>query len=125
MEGLINKAKSSWQKMKERGLKMEECILRNKDDQITQYKVLKEMENKYQLAIKFFTETKNEEQLNIAYKEIELFMQTYENFLFYYSFDPQNIAIKYYEALSEESKNLLKDEKHHCVDKRIQKQDCR
>jgi len=37
-------------------------------------------------------------------------MQTYENFLFHYSFDPQNIAIKYYELLSEESKNLLKDE---------------
>ena len=62
------------------------------------------MENKYQLAIKFFTETKNEEQLNIAYKEIEQFMQTYENFLFYYSFDPQNIATKYYDSLSEESK---------------------
>jgi len=54
---------------------------------------------------------KNEEQLNIAYKEIETFMQTYENFLFYYSFDPQNIATKYYDALSEESKSLLKDEK--------------
>jgi len=110
MEGLINNAKFSTEKMKERGLKMEDCILRNTDDQITQYKVLKEMETKYQLAIKFFTETKNEEQLTVAYKEIELFMQTYENFLFYYSFDPKNIADKYYEALSEESKNLLKQE---------------
>jgi len=73
MEGLINKAKFSLAKMKERGLKMEECILSNSDDQITQFKVLKEMENKYQLAIKFFTETKNEEQLVIAYKEIEIF----------------------------------------------------
>ena len=62
------------------------------------------MEHKYQLAIKFFTETKNEEQLNIAYKEIEGFMQTYENFLFYYTFDPKNIAEKYYNALTEESK---------------------
>jgi len=30
--------------------------------------------------------------------------------LFYYSFEPKNIADKYYEALSEESKNLLKEE---------------
>lgn len=62
------------------------------------------MENKYHLAIKFFTETKNQEQLIIAYKEIESFMQTYENFLFYYNFDPKNIATKYYDALSEESR---------------------
>jgi len=58
MEGLINKAKYSLGKMKERGLTMEECLLSRTDDQITQFKVLKEMENKYQLAIKFFTETK-------------------------------------------------------------------
>jgi len=110
MEGLISKAKYSLTKMKERGLNIKECIFNNKEDQGTQFKVLKEMESKYHLAIKFFTETKNEEQLNIAYKEIELFMQTYENFLFYYTFDPKNIASKYYDALSEESKTLLKDE---------------
>jgi len=110
MEGIISKAKFSMQKMKERGLKLDECILRHTDDQKTQFKVLKEMENKYQLAIKFFTETKNEEQLIIAYKEIEMFMQTYENFIFYYAFDPKNINAKYYDALSEESKTLLKDE---------------
>lgn len=62
------------------------------------------MEHKYRLAIKFFTETKNEEQLNIAYKEIDNFMQTYENFLFYFTFDSENINQKYYDGLSEAHK---------------------
>lgn len=62
------------------------------------------MENKYHLAIKFFTETKNEEQLNIAYKEIENFMQTYENFLFYNCFEPTRVNLEYYDSLSIESK---------------------
>lgn len=59
------------------------------------------METKYKLATKFFTETKNEEQLIIAEKEIDSFMSTYENFLFYYSFDPLNIPGKHYNTLSE------------------------
>ena len=62
------------------------------------------MENKYRLAIKFFTETKNEEQLSIAYKEIELFRETYESFLFYFAFDGKNIEKKHYDMLSEENK---------------------
>lgn len=62
------------------------------------------MESKYHSAIKFFTETKNEEQLNIAYKEIENFMETYENFLFYYTFNPNNINNQYYESLSQDVK---------------------
>ncbi len=62
------------------------------------------MEIKYRLATKFFTETKNEEQLIIAEKEIDTFMSTYENFLFYYSFNPENIPEKYYNSLTEAHK---------------------
>ena len=62
------------------------------------------MENKYRLAIKFFTETKNEEQLEIAYKEIDKFMETYENFLSYYKFDPKNVSEEILSKLSEENK---------------------
>ena len=62
------------------------------------------MENKYQLAIKFFTETKNEEELGKAYIEIETFMQTFEQFLFYYCFDPTDIDTIYLDSLSNESK---------------------
>jgi len=42
--------------------------------------------------------------LNIAEKEIDTFMSTYENFLFYYSFDPLNIPEKYFNTLSEAHK---------------------
>ena len=62
------------------------------------------MENKYQSVVKFFTETKNEEQLSIAYNEIEVFIQSYENFIFYFTFDPKNIPSIYYDHLSLESK---------------------
>ncbi len=62
------------------------------------------MRNKYVLAIKFFTETKNEEQLAIAYKEIESFTETFNSFCFYYFFDPENINPKYLDLLSEQKR---------------------
>jgi hypothetical protein len=62
------------------------------------------MENKYILALKFFSETKNEEQMEIAYNEIEAFMETYENFLFYYFFDPNEIEPSLLDCLSDEIK---------------------
>jgi hypothetical protein len=39
---LIQMAKFSLDKIKQRGLKIEECIFSRKEDQVTQYKVLKE-----------------------------------------------------------------------------------
>lgn len=45
------------------------------------------MKLKYKLAVKYFTETKNQEQLNLAYKEIESFIENYRNFKWYYSFE--------------------------------------
>ena len=62
------------------------------------------MENKYILALKFFTETKNEEQMDIAYNEIEAFMETYEYFLFYYFFDSNEIEPTFLDCLSDEIK---------------------
>lgn len=61
-----------------------------------QYKILKEykiiflfyrMKLKYKVAIKYYTETKNEEQLNFAYNEIESFMENYQKFKWYYKFN--------------------------------------
>lgn len=49
------------------------------------------MKSKYVLAVKFFTETKNEEQLNISYKEIHRFLDTYTEFIWFYSFDLKQI----------------------------------
>lgn len=62
------------------------------------------MQSKYSLAIKFFTETKNEEQLNLAYKEIENFLTTYEEFTFYYYFDPLKLDSNVADGLSQENK---------------------
>jgi hypothetical protein len=49
------------------------------------------MKMKYKIAVKFYTETKNEEQLNFAYKEIENFMDNYKNFKNVYKFDVNKI----------------------------------
>ena len=41
------------------------------------------MKTKYDLAIKYYTETENFEQIKIAYFELEQFNQTFENFFYY------------------------------------------
>lgn len=62
------------------------------------------MRSKYNLAIKFFTESKNEEQLELSYKEIENFMSTFEEFKFYLRFSPSEIPTVVTENLTEEEK---------------------
>lgn len=62
------------------------------------------MKNKYNLAVKFFTESKNEEQLTISYKEIENFMSNYHTFKFNYKFCTMNIPNKIVEKLSDDEK---------------------
>lgn len=41
------------------------------------------MKEKYELAIKYYTETNNSQQLHIAYSELEVFYNTYEKFKFF------------------------------------------
>ena len=60
------------------------------------------MKNKYTLAIKFFTESKNEQQLELSYKEIEAFEENYENFKFHFKFSVDTIPQKILDSLSEE-----------------------
>lgn len=45
------------------------------------------VKKKYMLAIKFYTETKNEEQINYAYKELEDLFETLNLFKWYSNFD--------------------------------------
>lgn len=45
------------------------------------------MKLKYKVAVKYYNETKNHEQLQFAYKEIENFTETYNNFKWYYKFN--------------------------------------
>ncbi len=49
------------------------------------------MKLKYKLAIKYYNETNNPTQLNLAYQEIENFMETYSNFRWYFKLDLDNI----------------------------------
>jgi hypothetical protein len=65
------------------------------------------MKKKYMLALKFFTETKNEEQQTLSYKEIEDFLKSYHNYRFYYKFSRASIPKKIYDELTEEEKYLL------------------
>jgi tetratricopeptide (TPR) repeat protein len=110
-EKIMNKAKKSYQKIKDKHLNIDEVIYTKKDkDAIQQYKILKEMKNKYALAIKFFTESKNEEQLALCYDEMDKFMETYDEFKFYFKFDNENIPSGVAENLTEEEKALLNDE---------------
>jgi hypothetical protein len=62
------------------------------------------MRNKYTLAIKFFTESKNEEQLGISYKEIESFTENFHTFKFFFRFNVANIRPEILEMLDEEEK---------------------
>jgi len=49
------------------------------------------MKLKYKVAVKFYTETRNQEQLNFAYKEIDSFSDNYNNFKWYYKFKLEKI----------------------------------
>ena len=62
------------------------------------------MKNKYKLAIKFYTETRNEEQLLIAYKDIDQFYEICYLFKYYYTFAAKNINKQIFSLLSEEDK---------------------
>ena len=56
------------------------------------------MKLKYKVAVKYYNETKNNEQLIFAYKEIENFIETYHNFKWFYKFQfdkIKNYHIKY------------------------------
>ena len=88
----------------------ESCFLNSDNEDLKRkYKVLKEMKSKYNLAVKFFTETKNQEQLYLTYKEYEAFHETFEQFKFFYKFKIESIDPKAYNQLTEEEKKMLSD----------------
>ena len=62
------------------------------------------MKSKYELALKFFTESKNEEQLNLSYKEIEGFLGNYYNFKFFIEINKIIIDPKVLARLDDEQK---------------------
>lgn len=62
------------------------------------------MRNKYHSAVKFYSDSKNEDQLVLSYKEIELFMGNFERFQWYMLFDPDSLPEDIYNDLTEEQK---------------------
>jgi len=107
---ILARTKRSYEKIKERKQNMEDVVFTRSQDSTTQYKILKEMREKYTLAIKFFTESKNEEQLTISYKEIESFLDNFFTFRFYFRFSPNNLNPEIVELLDEDEKNVIKEE---------------
>ena len=87
----------------------ESCLFNSQNDLDRQYRILKEMKSKYNLAVKFFTETKNKEQLDLTYKEFEGFHEVFEQFKFFYKFKIESIDPKAINQLSEEEKKMLQD----------------
>lgn len=106
IQDLLNHSKESLKIFKEKKLIKENCLYRNGNDQIRQFKILREMRSKYLLALKFFTETKNEEQLKILYKEIEGFLDNYSDFLIFIELDCMNLDPKLESRISQENPEL-------------------
>ncbi|MCQ2821329.1 MAG: hypothetical protein MJ252_29055, partial [archaeon] len=110
VRNLIEKIKRKREKIKELHLEINDMLFASREDCDRQYKILKEMKDKYKLAVKFFTETKNEEQLALTYKEYEKFQETYQNFKFYYKFNLVDLNPKVKQNLTEEEISLLENE---------------
>ena len=93
----------------EEAIFFESCIFNSSEDLERQYRILKEMKSKYNLAVKFFTETKNQEQLDLTYKEYEGFHETFQQFKYFYKFKIETIDPKVISQLNEEEKKMLED----------------
>ena len=105
-----NKNKKEDEISEDEAIFFESCLLNSdQEDLERKYKVLKEMKSKYNLAVKFFTETKNQEQLDLTYKEFEAFHETFEQFKFFYKFKIESIDPKAYNQLSEDERKMFED----------------
>ena len=94
----------------EEAMLIESLVLSRKEDLYRYYKVLKEMKKQYKQIIQFFSETNNPKQLDLTYDEYELFMESYEQFKFYYKFQIDSIDPKAIIKLNEDEKKMIRDE---------------
>ena len=104
-----NKKKNENDMTDDEAIFFESCIFNSSSDLERQYRILKEMKSKYNLAVKFFTETKNQEQLDLTYKEYEGFHEVFEQFKYFYKFKIETIDPKVINQLNEEEKKMLDD----------------
>lgn len=61
------------------------------------------MKQKYSMAIKFFTETKNDEQLDLTYSEVEKFLTNFQEFKTFFKFSTFNLDEKLLNRLKEQN----------------------
>ena len=94
----------------EEAMFIEGLVLSKKEDIFRYYKVFKEMKNQYKQIIKFFSETNNPDLMDLTYDEYEKFMDSFEQFKFYYNFEFDNIDPKAINRLNEEEKKMINDE---------------
>ena len=87
----------------------------NSQDNERQYRILKEIKKKYNLAFKFFNETKNQDQLDLTYKEYESFYEVFNKFKYYYKFSINSINKKVIEQLNDNEKKKLFDIKNQKI----------
>ena len=87
----------------------------NSQDNERQYRILKEIKKKYNLAVKFFNETKNQDQLDLTYKEYESFYEVFNKFKYYYKFSINSINKKVIEQLNDNEKKKLFDIKNQKI----------
>ena len=85
------------------------CFSRDRE-LLRYFKVLKEMKKNYKLAIKFFLESQNQENLDFLYKDFELFQETYQRYKMFYKFNINSIDPKALNRLNEEEKKMLQEE---------------
>ena len=93
----------------EEAMLIESLVLSRKEDITRYYKVFKEMKKQYKQIIQFFSETNNPQQLDLTYDEYEKFMESYEQFKFYYKFEFDSIDPKVINSLNEDEKKMLLD----------------
>ncbi len=84
----------------------------NSQDIERQYKILKEIKKKYNLAVKFFTKTKNQDQLDLTYKEYESFNEVFYKFKYFYKFSINSLDKRVIEHLNDNEKRILFDSKN-------------
>jgi tetratricopeptide (TPR) repeat protein len=84
---LFSNVKFAYNKIKEKNYNIEDYVYSCYESVETNWEILEDMRRKYKYAIKFHTESLNDKQVQIAYKEYEAFMDVYTRFKWYYAFD--------------------------------------
>ena len=101
---LFSNTKYAFNKIKEKNLNIEDFVYAFYESVETNYEILEDMRLKYRYAIKFHSESANEKQIEIAYREFENYMDVYDKFKWFYSFDNNKKLNSVKNLLSDEDK---------------------